>query len=175
VQLGVHSAAHCPDNVLHACPSLQSPQLPPQPSGPQLRPLHEGVHATHCPALQVAEIAQLPQLPPQPLSPQVRPAQFGVQLVQSGSALHETSGQIPSEALSQAQPSPETPTTQFMPGGQEPETARPFWHSTAFGPPKQTPVPSLSVPQLHQGKCAPEESANSAQLPPTEVQSTTRL
>ena len=62
----------------------QLPQVPPQPSEPQVLPLHAGVHvdATHCPAvLQLSPLAQAPQLPPQPSEPQVLPLHAGVHVV----------------------------------------------------------------------------------------------
>lgn len=74
--------AHWP-LALHVCPAGQAPHDPPQPLGPQARPLQAGTHETHCPLeLHVWPVGHVPHDPPQPLSPQVRPVQLGVQLVQ---------------------------------------------------------------------------------------------
>jgi hypothetical protein len=43
VQLRVQAEAHCPV-PMHDWPAAQVPHDPPQPSDPQRRPLHEGVH-----------------------------------------------------------------------------------------------------------------------------------
>jgi hypothetical protein len=60
-------------------PVAQLPQEPPQPSGPQARPLQLGVQAPHWPLLQDWPLEQLPQEPPQPSGPQASPWQLGVQ------------------------------------------------------------------------------------------------
>ena len=62
-------------------PLAHEPQLPPQPSEPQVLPEHDGVHEeTHWPLeLQVEPEGQVPHEPPQPSEPQVLPLQFGVQ------------------------------------------------------------------------------------------------
>lgn len=64
----------------HACPDAQVPQLPPQPSGPQLLPVHFGWQvAVHWPSgvQWRADALQVPQLPPQPSEPHWRPPQLG--------------------------------------------------------------------------------------------------
>jgi hypothetical protein len=50
-------------------PPMHVPQEPPQPSSPQIFPLHWGTQ-THVPFWQTSLPAQLPQEPPQPLGPQ---------------------------------------------------------------------------------------------------------
>jgi hypothetical protein len=59
---------------------VHEPQLPPQPSGPQVFPAQLGTH-THCPeVLHVGvEPLQVPQLPPQPSGPHCLPVQAGLQ------------------------------------------------------------------------------------------------
>ena len=57
----VSSAAHCP-------------QVPPQPSSPQLRPAQSGLQ-THCPPSQTSLSAHVPHSPPHPSCPQDLPAQ----------------------------------------------------------------------------------------------------
>jgi hypothetical protein len=53
------------------------PQLPPQPSSPQLLPAQLGTQQT--PPLHGRPPTQVPQLPPQPSSPQFLPEHLGVQ------------------------------------------------------------------------------------------------
>lgn len=57
------------------------PQLPPQPSSPQLLPVQSATQlVTQTPGgVQDSPAGQLPQLPPQPSTPQLRPSQLGVQ------------------------------------------------------------------------------------------------
>ena len=58
------------------------PHEPPQPSEPQVLPVHAGAHAaTHWPLTQLSLVAQVPQTPPQPLEPQTLPLQAGTQVV----------------------------------------------------------------------------------------------
>lgn len=71
--------------LLHVWPELHVPQVPPQPSGPQVLPLQLGVQ--HVPELvHVWPLAQLPHFtfPPQPSGavPQVCPAGQAVAGVQ---------------------------------------------------------------------------------------------
>jgi hypothetical protein len=74
-------APHWPE-LLQVCPLAHDPQVPPQPSLPQVLPEQEGVQlATHWPELlQVCPLPHDPQAPPQPSLPQVLPVQAGVQL-----------------------------------------------------------------------------------------------
>ncbi|HEX4620939.1 MAG TPA: hypothetical protein VH208_05160, partial [Myxococcaceae bacterium] len=59
----------------------QTPQDPPQPSGPHVFPAHCGVQ-THWPVgLQLWVPVQAPQLPPQPSGPHCLPAQLGTQAI----------------------------------------------------------------------------------------------
>jgi hypothetical protein len=64
-----------------ALPVAHLPQLPPQPSSPQLWTPHDGVQEVHTPLWQALPLAQLPQLPPQPSSPQLWTPHDGVQEV----------------------------------------------------------------------------------------------
>ena len=70
--------------VLHEEPEPQVPQVPLQPSLPQVLPVQLGVQLdTHCPlALQLVPLAQLPQVPEQPSLPHTLPLQLGVQVEQ---------------------------------------------------------------------------------------------
>jgi hypothetical protein len=90
--------------VLQVWPEAQVPQVPPQPSLPQVLPLQLGVQeATHWPeVLQLLPEAQVPQLPPQPSLPQLLPVQLGVQVVQLWPQMETTSlTQVASQELLQ--------------------------------------------------------------------------
>ncbi len=62
-------------------PAGQLPQFPPQPSGPQVLPLHCGTHAaTHAPASHASLAEQPgPQDPPHPSGPHTTPPHLGMQ------------------------------------------------------------------------------------------------
>ena len=65
----------------HALPAAQLPQLPPQPSSPQVAVWHlngVGLHrSTHLPRAHTFAPLHAPQLPPQPSAPQSLPEQVG--------------------------------------------------------------------------------------------------
>lgn len=82
---GVGVVKHTP-LVVHVCPAVHAPQVPPQPLLPQVFPVQLGVHTgvttLHLvPSVEQAGVveAHVPHEPPQPLLPQTRPVHTGVQ------------------------------------------------------------------------------------------------
>jgi hypothetical protein len=79
-QPGLRAVTQLP--CTQAAPEGQAPQLPPQPSSPQILPEQEGTHdavAMQTPSLHDAFPAQTPQIPPQASAPQDLDAQAGMQ------------------------------------------------------------------------------------------------
>jgi len=100
---GSQGAAAQVPTVPHSMPVGQLPQVPPQPSGPQVRPVQLRTHATQAPddVLHICPVGHVPQVPPQPSEPQVRPVQSRVH-EQVPAVLHVCPvGQVP-----QAPPQP---------------------------------------------------------------------
>ena len=98
-------------SMVQASPSAQFPQLPPQPSGPQILSVQLGTHSTsmQTPLSQVISLPHSPQLPPQPSGPQSLPSQS----VAHSSVLHlPASVQIfPSSQAPQEPSQPSSPQT----------------------------------------------------------------
>ncbi len=64
---------------MHTSVPVQLPHEPPQPSSPQVLPVHFSLHFSHFPTRHSSVPVQVPQVPPQPSSPQTLPSQLGLQ------------------------------------------------------------------------------------------------
>jgi len=89
-----------------ALPAAQTPQVPPQPSGPHSLSVHWRVQPSHTPvaALQVPEV-QVPHWPPQPSGPQLLPSQARAQ----PSHWPVAALQVPEVQVPQVPPQPSEP------------------------------------------------------------------
>ena len=110
--------AHTPDAVQFSVP-VHVPQLPPQPSSPQVLPVQSGTHWQSPAALHCSLTEHVPQVPPQPLSPHSLPphcathSQFPlIQALPAPQAI-EAPLQVPAEQAS--------PTVQALPSSQAAE------------------------------------------------------
>jgi hypothetical protein len=115
---GLQLASHLPP--MQACELGQVPQVPPQPSGPQLLLAQLGVQVSvQLPLEQKSPSGQLPQELPQPSSPQLLPVQSPSQV---GTHARPPGEQNASpQQLPQMAPQPSSPQTLPLQSGTQPE------------------------------------------------------